>query len=117
MIAIICTDGQLDIKQIENECVKESWIPLLTARNIEENKIYIPIFNLAGIAYQFCKRNLPQSWYRGCVLLSDDDIAAIIKNGWEFMPLNHPRKLNEHPNFELGFEIHDFKTKPDFKVS
>jgi hypothetical protein len=114
MIAIICTDGQLNLKDLHKECISEKWIPLLTLKN-KKNETILPIFNLSDIARQFIKRNLPKNWQHGCVFLAEDDIKNIIKKNWQFMALDFPRKLDGHPEFEFSFEIHEFADQPDFQ--
>ncbi len=116
MIAVICTDGQLNIENIQFECIKGKWAPLLVLKDKNTEEINIPVFNLEDICFRFIVRNLPKDWKRGCVHLSDYDIAAIIKKGWKFMPLEFPRKYSESETYEIGFEIHEFSEEPDFRA-
>lgn len=115
MIAIINTDGQIKINEIQKECIAGKWIPLLILN--KNNKKILPVFNLPDIARNFIKRNLPKNWTHGCVFLSDSDIEKILKNGWEIQPFDFPRKLNESPEVEFDFEIHEFVEQPDFKCT
>lgn len=115
MISIICTDGQMNIGEIEKECVKGKWIPLLVLK--EENKTILPVFNLQDVARKFVQRNLPKSWNHGCVLLSDSDIEVILKKGWIIEGFNFPRRLCDHPSMSMTFEIHEFAEQPDFYCS
>lgn len=117
MIAIICTDGQMEIDDIHKECISGKWIPLLILKETVTGKVHLPVFSLQDIAYKFVVRNLPKEWKHGCVYLADDDIATVIERGWQFMPMDFPRKMNEHPDYEFGFEIHQFSEEPEFKVS
>ena len=117
VIAIICTDGQMGIDDLHNECVSGKWIPLLVLRDRKTKEVHLPVFNLQDIAYRFVVRNLPKNWKHGCVHLADDDIVTVIKRGWQFMPMDFPRKVNEHPDYEISFEIHEFSEEPEFKVS
>jgi len=114
MIAIICTDGQLSHKDIQRECIKQKWIPLLTLKSQE--KTILPVFNLADIAYKFVVRNLPKEWKHGCVHLTNDDIATIIKKNWTIQPMDFPRKIKDNPEFEMSFEIHEFTEEPDYRM-
>jgi hypothetical protein len=116
MIAIICTDGQLNIENIKFECVKGKWAPLLTLKDKNTAEINIPVFNLEDVCFRFIVRNLPKEWKRSCVYLSDSDIAIIIKKGWKFMPLEFPNKYTESEKYEIGFEIHEFNEEPDFRA-
>jgi hypothetical protein len=115
MISIICTDGQLGLTEIQKECVKGKWIPLLVLK--QNNNLILPIFNLVEIARKFIKRNLPKEWNHGCVFLCEDDIVAIKKRDWKIEIFDFPRKVNENPEIELGFEIHEFEEEPDFKCT
>ena len=112
MIAIINTDGQMKISEIQKECISGKWIPLLIYKI--NNKKVIPVFNLTDIARNFIKRNLPKSWTHGCVFLADTDIEKIIKTGLEIQPFEFPRKINENPDIKFDFEIHEFLEEPDF---
>ena len=115
MIAVICTDGQMKIDEIEKECVTGKWIPLLIYKT--NNKKILPVFNLEDVARSFVKRNLPKNWAHGCVFLADSDIEKILKNDWEIQPFDFPRKLNENPEIQFDFEIHEFQEEPDFKCT
>lgn len=114
MIAIICTDGQLGLHEIEKECVSQKWIPLLILKQKLDGKIILPVFNLIDISRKFVNRNMPKNWNHGCVLLANEDIENIIKKDWKIEPFDFPRKVNEHPDFEMTFEIHEFAQEPDF---
>jgi hypothetical protein len=117
MIAIISTDGQLNLDEIENECVKQKWIPLVVLKNKKDNSITLPIFNLADVARKFIVRNMPKNWKQGCVLLTETDLEIIKSKKWNVEILDFPRKVNEHPDFDMTFEIHEFSEEPDFKCA
>jgi hypothetical protein len=116
MYAAVSTDGQLGIKELENECCKGSWIPLCVLKHRETGEIYLPIFNLQDICRRFAVRNLPKEWSKGAVLLSQEDYLALDKKGWKFLLFDFPRLVNEDANYELTFEIHEFCEQPDFTV-
>ncbi len=117
MIAVICTDGQLTVDNIEYECTRQGWIPVLTLKELSTGDILVPIFSLEDICRRFISRNLPANWNRGCIHLAIDDAKVMISKGWKLLPLDFPRKFNDHPNFTIGFEIHEFVEMPDFKTS
>ena len=114
MIAVICTDGQLQVNNIQFECVKQKWIPILILKEKVSNDIVVPIFTLEDTCYQFIIRNLPKQWKKGCIHLSQDDYDRMKEKNWKFLLLDFPRKFVDHPNYEMGFEVHDFSDEPDF---
>ena len=117
MFALISTDGQLGIKELEKECVKGKWIPLCVLKNRQTEEIYLPIFNLEDICRRFAVRNLPKDWSKGSVLLTQEDYLALDQKGWKFMIFDFPRVVNNDSEYELTFAIHEFLEQPDFKVS
>jgi hypothetical protein len=117
MIAVVCTDGQLTIDNIEHECAKQKWIPLLALKNKKKDEVVVPVFQMEDVCYRFIVRNLPKTWQRGCVHLTIEDTKKMTQKGWKLMPLDFPRKFDEHPEYEIGFEIHEFEEQPDFRVN
>lgn len=117
MYAVISTDGQLDIDQLEKECVKGKWIPLCVLKKRDSGEIFLPIFNLSDICKRFAMRNLPKDWSKGWVLLTQEDYLELDKKGWQFMLFDFPRIVNDDRDYELTFEIHEFLEQPDFSVS
>ena len=73
MMAILCTDGQLKLREVERECVNQKWIPLLTFKLEKDESIYLPIFSIEDTAKSFIKRNLPRSWTHAGIYLSDHE--------------------------------------------
>jgi hypothetical protein len=117
MFAVISTDGQLGLKELEKECCKGKWIPLCVLKNRETGEIYLPIFNLEDICRRFAIRNLPKEWSKGSVLLTQEDYQKLDSKGFKFMLFDFPRIVNDDRDYELTFEIHEFDEQPDFKVS
>jgi hypothetical protein len=117
MIAVICTDGQLNVSQMHKECVGGKWIPLLVLKERSTGTIHLPIFNIDDICKKFVARNLPKEWSKGCVHLTQEDANLIENKGWKYMLFDFPRKINEHPDYEMTFEIHEFDEQPDFMMS
>jgi len=116
MYAVISTDGQLNVNDLEKECVKGKWIPLCVLKNRESGEIFLPIFNLEDISRRFAVRNLPKNWSKGTVLLTQEDYLNLDSKGWKFMLFDFPRVVNDDRDYELTFEIHEFCEQPDFKV-
>ena len=117
MMAILCTDGQLNYRSLQDECVKGSWIPLLVYQKINENHIYLPVFSIEDTAKDFIKRNLPKQWTHAGINLSNKDIEIICNKGWKIEHYRFPRKLAGLSDIKLGFEIHEFHEQPDYLVS
>jgi hypothetical protein len=116
MIAILCTDGQMNFGDVTKECVEGKWIPLLIYKQKKEETIYLPVFSIETTAKDFIKRNLPKPWIHGGVYLTDDDLKEIDNRGWKLDHITFPRKILNNPDFELGFEIHEFQSETDYKV-
>lgn len=116
MMAILCTDGQLKLREVERECVNQKWIPLLTFKLEKDESIYLPVFSIEDTAKSFIKRNLPRSWTHAGIYLSDHDFLVIEQKGWKLEHFSFPRKISDLPDVQLSFEIHEFADKPDYKV-
>jgi len=114
MMAILCTDGQLEVNDVIKECVSQKWIPILTYRYKNSEEIYVPIFSIQDTAKDFIKRNLPKKWLKACICLSDNEIETIKSFNWNLEHFSFPRKIAENPAIVLGFEIIEFQQQPDF---
>jgi hypothetical protein len=116
MMAILCSDGQINLQELMKECVPGKWIPLLILKRQNKPPI-LPIFNLTEVAKTFIKRNLPKNWSHGAICLCEDDIEKIKSKGWEMEIFNFPRKVTDLQDMSLDFEIHEFSEVPDFLTS
>lgn len=108
---IFASLGEMNTKNVVEECQKEGWVPVLVFRDGEET--IVPILDTQEKAIRFAQRNLPKNQLFGTVILTDAD-ASKIKEEFaskklkiEF--LNHPRKMRGSPNVE----IYEFFEKPD----
>lgn len=115
MLAIICTDGQMQIADIRKECKSEKWIPIFVYKTSEET--VIPVFHDNFVAKSFIKRNLPNDWVRGAIILTDEDIAWIKDKGWKIREMTYPNKLTGLKDIQMTFEILELRSEPDFKTS
>jgi len=115
MIALLYTDGQLNISDLKFECVPQQWVPLLILRYRTDDQIVLPVFELTDVARAFAKRNLPKNWKHGAVHLTDCDMAIIEKKGWVLQKFYFPRKLCDSTDFVFDLEIHDFDHMPSFR--
>ena len=117
MFAVVSTDGQMTFNDLEKECVSGKWIPLCVLKNKKTGEIMLPVFNLKDICYRFIVRNIPKNWQKGCVELTAEDMQTINLKKWKLCLLDFPRKFEDHPEYEMVFEIHEFSEEPDFKVN
>mgnify|MGYP003342881874 CR=1 FL=1 len=116
MMAVLCTDGQLNFNDLTSECIKGKWIPLLVFRQKKDDYIYLPVFSIEDTAKDFIKRNLPKKWTHAGINLSDNDLKSITVRGWKLEHFSFPRKISGIPDIQLGFEIHEFELEPDYTV-
>ena len=115
-MAILCSDGQMSISDVQDECIRQKWIPLLTYRKVNDDIIYLPVFTIEDTARNFIKRNLPKKWTHAGINLSDNDLKSITVRGWKLEHFSFPRKISGIPDIQLGFEIHEFELEPDYTV-
>lgn len=115
MMAILCSDGQINLSEIHKECITQKWIPLLVYRHINQDTVYLPVFSIEDTARNFIKRNLPKKWLHAGIWLSDGDLEKIESSGWHLEHFSFPRKICDNTSIKLGFEIHEFATEPDFQ--
>ena len=113
MMAILCSDGQMSISDVQDECIRQKLIPLLTYRKVNDDIIYLPVFTIEDTARNFIKRNLPKKWTHAGIWLADKDLEKIQHNGWKLEHFSFPRKICSDPSIQLGFDIHEFTAEPD----
>ncbi len=82
---------------IRKECT--TWIPLLSYNN------KVLLFTLESTAKSFVKRNIPKDQVRGCILLTDADLATIK----EYEILDFPKNFVPY--------VHYLDSEPEFKYS
>jgi len=114
MWAVLCTDGQLDLNAVRNECVPGKWVPLFVYRMNPDEKPIVPVFRDELTTKKFTKRNLPKNWMRGGVELTDRDVEWMKEKGWIIKEMSYPHKVD---NYICGFEILEFAEAPDFRTS
>lgn len=111
---VFSTMGEMNLKDILNECQNQSWVPLLIVRTNEE--VLIPYFYSQENAIKFAKRNLPKNQIFGTTILTENDIEILKENwvnkkGWKLQGLNHPRLMKDLGKFDV--EVFEFSEKPD----
>lgn len=114
MLAAFCTEGQMNLDAVVNECGKERWIPLLVIKY--EDKVVLPTFVNSEICRKFCRKNLPKGWLYGCVDLTYEDVEFLAKSkkDLEVLEFSFPRLLKDA--FEFGVEIHEFVSEIEMKA-
>lgn len=118
MYAILCTDGQIDYQAVVKECRPEKWIPIFAYYHAENpEKPVIPIFHTPDVARNFAKRNLPNEWQKGAVFVIPENITWMKEKGWEVLPMSFPRRMTGLKDIRIGFEIMEFISEPEIKVS
>ena len=113
MLAILCTDGQLELSHLVKECLNEHWAPVLAYQ--DGSRTVIPVFHDSKTAQAFIRRNLPKEWVRGGIFLTENDVLSMKEKGWHLQEMSFPRKMSDLVKFSL--EIHNFVAKPELKVS
>lgn len=112
---VFSTFGDMNIKEVVNECQNQSWVPLLIL-NSHDGSVIVPCFNTQPLAIQFAKRNLPKHHIFGTAKLPHEDVVKLKADwiegrGWKLENLTHPRKMTNLGSF--GVEVHQYIHKPD----
>jgi len=106
MIAILCTDGAMELTDICSECKNNKWVPILVY--YKDSVPTVVTFSNEDTAKRFAQRNLRKGWLLGAVYLGDEGIEFIKSRGWNIEVMNWPRRLT---NF--GYEVVEFDTAPE----
>lgn len=107
-IVILNSENELFLQEIKNECQKEKWIPAACLE--QENNKTILFFNNIETTRDFIKRNFNKKDLVGVVLLSEEETIKI-KNNYEFLELDWPKKINN-----IKFEIINLNCSLDLHV-
>ncbi|MDO8512029.1 MAG: hypothetical protein Q7S57_02050 [bacterium] len=113
LYAIVCTQGHMNSREVENECVAQKWVPLVVFR--KEGKTFMPFFKVTKFARRFAKRNLPKEWLTGAVNLGDEDRAIITGKGIICTVLDFPDKLKDVAEFDI--EIHEYHPNTEVEMA
>lgn len=114
-IAILNTDGELQLTDIEKGCRDKKWIPLLVHRPRGEPDAIptVILFETSEVARRFSLRNTPKGHLRGGVNLTPQDMEWIKKKGWKTEFIYWPKLMTNLPEVELGFEVLEFQQTPE----
>jgi len=110
LYAIVCTQGHMKLKDINDECLPQKWAPLVVFR--QDGKTILSLFDSPLIAKRFAERNFPKTWLTGMVNLNPRDFEILNEKGILCTTFQFPRKLK--PTDELDIIIHEFD--PDTEV-
>jgi hypothetical protein len=114
LIAILCTEGQMDQTEVHKECKAGKWAPIFVWR--EGDKTIVPLFHDAKNSKSFIRRNLPADWPKGGVVLTEDDVKNMRDNGWEVREMTFPNIIKDLPGITFGMEILEFDALDVFSV-
>lgn len=114
MLAVLYTDGELNLNEIRNECVPGKWVPIFVYRMSPESNPIIPVFRDCEITKKFAKRNLPSNWPCGGIELTDQEVEWMKNKGWSLKEMSYPHRVD---NYICGFEILEFSVTPDFRTA
>lgn len=111
---VFATLGEMNVRDIFQECQKQGWVPILILR--KEKEVIVPYFNLQDIAIKFAKRNLFKNQVFGTTILTDKDVEKLKKEwidekGFRLEKFDHPRLLKNLGTFDV--EVFEFFNKPD----
>lgn len=109
MIAILCTDGAMDLRDILRESANK-WVPILVY--LDKGETVVVTFDNEDTAKRFAKRNIKKGWLLGAVYLGDDGVQYVNSQGWKIEVLDWPKRI---PNFT--FEVINFSTAPEVYTS
>lgn len=99
LYVVLCTEGQMSRTDVALECKNGNWAPVLAYRL--DGKLTIPCFEHEHLAYKFSKRNLPNKWAKGMVVLHEDRVQWVYDQGWQLSKFDWPNKLDVE--FETAF--------------
>lgn len=98
----------LNPAELKYECEVDGWVPVLAYRPKGQPNAApkVIMFDTAGMAHKFVKRNISRSdmkngVLRGTVSLSDKTLAWATEQGWDFDNKTWPHKMVDDPQWEL----------------
>ena len=99
--AIVNTEGQLNFSEIQSECQKENWSPILVVR--VEGKTIVPLFREIDVAKKFIKRNFPRKQIKGVLGMYNENLNLFEK--WEIEWQNFPKRYRDRKGVEMSVEV------------
>jgi hypothetical protein len=89
----------MSYRDMAKECKDDKFLPILVMRVKDE--VIIPVFSLVNVAVGFIKRNLPQEWVCGVVVLGLEEAQRMDAKGWKAIEYRFPRKLRDIVDFDV----------------
>lgn len=114
---LFTTVGELNFRDVVNECQAQGWVPILILRPIQAGgDVLIPGFPTREIAMRFAQRHLPKNHLHGVTILPEPETAIvqrewIDKRGWKFEPMPYARRMNQTHTIDV--EVLELTQKPD----
>lgn len=112
MIAILCTDGVMQLPDICSECQPNKWVPVLVYRKQDDPTPTVLVCETEDMAKRFAQRNIQKGWLLGAVYLGEEGLAYIKAKGWKTERIDWPRRMTSLPGIKLDYEVVDFQTNP-----
>lgn len=109
MIAVLYTNGEMELEELRKECPDNKWSPILGI--CENEEITIPLFHDLKTCRTFINRNLPKDVVKGSIVLNDIDLAWIKEQNWNVKFMSYPNKLDSN-SFQI--QIIYFDEHPEF---
>lgn len=122
MWAVIYTDGQLSLQELDEECRQKKTVPVAATRpkNDPAATGTILLFHRVKDAQQFIRHNFQsdpskKDWLVGVIELPAEDVA-LAKAKFPVEEQSYGRKMLTHPTLDLCFEMIDVDEVPTLTV-
>lgn len=115
LYAILYTEGEIDMKALEEECYKERWVPLLGLEPREGNgPLILLCVKDVTVGVNVIKRNMPKGWVPGLIEMPWQEIDHAKSIGWKIEVLTYPKRVMSHPDYKVVSLIHHFQEAPEY---
>ena len=108
-IAAVTTAGDMTYLDIQSECGKEGWVPLIVYQY--EGATVLPIFKNERICKDWIGRNISKKWKpNGCCFLTKEDMEFVEDKNWNIKFFEWPNKIKGRVDFRV--EVVPLKENP-----
>lgn len=114
--AIVSSDNVMNLQDIKNECMEQSWVPLGTKFDKSNNESKIIIFYSLSVAKSFVKRNYNKKELIGIIKMPYSQIKQFEKNSIKIEFLDWPNSYKNSSQYSLGIEVVSLIENPDLKL-
>jgi hypothetical protein len=104
MIFVFTTLGDMNLREVFNECHQGKFAPLLIYEF--EGQRILPFFVSADTCRKFCKRNLPKEWPSGQARLTQADLEVLAAENFQVRQFDWPRKIKGLVTWDV--HVHEF---------